>query len=110
MWLTLRPDYYHMGYHIPQICKPLDAMPWLYAVISGIPGLFQNPIGAVLLTYHMTDPQVFYNREDQWQVPQEIYGSEQQAVEPYYLIMKLPGSSQKNLSCSFPSRRPNVLT
>jgi hypothetical protein len=38
----------------------------------------------------MTDPQVFYNREDLWQIPNEIYGSEQQQVEPYYLIMKLP--------------------
>jgi len=43
-----------------------------------------------LLTYHMEDPQVFYNREDLWRVPNEIYGSEQQPVEPYYLIMKLP--------------------
>ena len=43
-----------------------------------------------LLTYHMEDPQVFYNREDLWQVPNEIYGGEQQPVEPYYLITKLP--------------------
>ncbi|MEM7722006.1 MAG: UPF0182 family protein, partial [Pseudomonadota bacterium] len=35
-------------------------------------------------------PQVFYNREDQWQIPKEIYGNESQAVAPYYLIMKLP--------------------
>ena len=38
----------------------------------------------------MTDSQVFYNREDQWQIPQEIYGAESQRVEPYYLIVKLP--------------------
>ena len=44
-----------------------------------------------LLTYHMTDPQVFYNREDQWRAPNEIYANEQQVVEPYYLIMELPG-------------------
>ena len=43
-----------------------------------------------LLTYHMTDAQVFYNREDQWQIPQEIYGGEEQQVESYYLIMRLP--------------------
>ncbi|MEL7510511.1 MAG: UPF0182 family protein, partial [Cyanobacteria bacterium J06554_1] len=43
-----------------------------------------------LLTYHMTDPRVFYNREDQWRAPSEIYANEQQIVEPYYLIMKLP--------------------
>ena len=46
-----------------------------------------------LLTYHMTDPQVFYNREDQWRIPKEIYGVEQQQVAPYYLIMKMPGGT-----------------
>lgn len=40
--------------------------------------------------YHMTDPQVFYNREDQWQIPDEIYGNEPRPVEPYFLITNLP--------------------
>lgn len=44
-----------------------------------------------LLTYHMEDIDVFYNREDQWQIPREIFGDEQQAIAPYYLIMKLAG-------------------
>jgi uncharacterized membrane protein (UPF0182 family) len=43
-----------------------------------------------LMTYHMTDPQVFYNREDQWQIPTEIYGEKNQPVKPYYLITSLP--------------------
>lgn len=43
-----------------------------------------------LITYHMTDPQVFYNREDQWQIPTEIYGDEARPVKPYYLITSLP--------------------
>lgn len=43
-----------------------------------------------LMIYHMTDIQVFYNREDQWQIPNEIYGSETRPVEPYYLITSLP--------------------
>jgi hypothetical protein len=41
----------------------------------------------------MTDPQVFYNREDQWQIPNEIYGNESRKVEPYYLITSLPNVS-----------------
>ncbi|MEB3174934.1 MAG: UPF0182 family protein [Cyanobacteriota bacterium] len=48
-----------------------------------------------LLTYHMTDPGVFYNREDQWQIPREIYGNEQKPIAPYYLIMKLAGIQSK---------------
>jgi hypothetical protein len=38
----------------------------------------------------MTDTQVLYNREDQWQIPNEIYGSEPRPVEPYFLITSLP--------------------
>jgi len=40
----------------------------------------------------MDDATVFYNKEDAWQIPNEIYGTGQQVkVEPYYIIMKLPG-------------------
>jgi uncharacterized membrane protein (UPF0182 family) len=46
-----------------------------------------------LMIYHMTDTQVFYNREDQWQIPNEIYGNESRKVEPYYLITSLPNVS-----------------
>jgi uncharacterized membrane protein (UPF0182 family) len=43
------------------------------------------------LRYHMTDVRVFYNQEDVWQIPQEIYQGSQQRVEPYYVVMRLPG-------------------
>lgn len=44
-------------------------------------------------TYHMADPEVFYNREDVWQFPNQVYEGEQVRMEPYYLIMKLPGET-----------------
>jgi uncharacterized membrane protein (UPF0182 family) len=43
-------------------------------------------------TFHMTDPQVFYNREDLWVSPTETYGGKTGPMEPYYILMKLPGS------------------
>jgi len=47
-------------------------------------------------TYHMEDPTVFYNKEDAWQIPNEIYGIGQQvSVEPYYIIIKLPGEEKE---------------
>ncbi|HSE98959.1 MAG TPA: UPF0182 family protein, partial [Blastocatellia bacterium] len=51
--------------------------------------------------YHMTNPQTFYNREDQWAIP-SIDASAQQGVEPqpmqpYYVMMTLPGEQQDNL-------------
>ena len=46
------------------------------------------------LAYHMNDPQVFYNREDLWRFATENYEGNQQAIEPYYQIMNLPGESR----------------
>lgn len=40
--------------------------------------------------YHMTDPDVFYNREDMWRFPTEIYQGNEQRLDPYYVIMRLP--------------------
>ena len=45
-------------------------------------------------TFHMTDPQVFYNREDLWVSPMETYNGVQQPMQPYYILMKLPGSNK----------------
>ena len=45
-------------------------------------------------TFHMTDPQVFYNREDLWVAPKEKYDGAVAAMDPYYILMKLPGSQQ----------------
>jgi uncharacterized protein len=70
--------------------KPLDAMPPDLRAHTRYPvDLFASQ-SERFLTYHMTDPLIFYNREDQWQVPMELYGTESRPVEPYYLIMRLP--------------------
>ena len=63
-------------------------------------------------TYHMTDPQVFYNREDLWSIPQEIYKNTQQAILPYYIIMKLPGAESEEFILMLPltpSKKDNMV-
>ncbi len=65
-----------------------------------------------LLTYHVENTQVFYNREDQWQVPEEIYGNEPLSIDPYYLIMKLPIAQEEEfilLHPYTPISRPNLI-
>ncbi|NEP12303.1 MAG: UPF0182 family protein [Symploca sp. SIO2C1] len=42
------------------------------------------------LSYHMSDAEVFYNQEDLWRLPTEVYEGNQQLMEPYYMIMRLP--------------------
>jgi uncharacterized membrane protein (UPF0182 family) len=45
----------------------------------------------VYKTYHMSDPQVFYNKEDQWAIPGETKGA---PMAPFYVLMQLPGESK----------------
>ncbi|MEH2054308.1 UPF0182 family protein [Nostoc sp.] len=74
----------------PKMFKPLSTMPVNLRSHTRYPVDFFKIQSERLMTYHMTDPQVFYNREDQWQIPNEIYGSEPRPVEPYYLTTSLP--------------------
>ena len=53
-------------------------------------GIFQIQ-ASVYATYHMTNPAVFYNKEDQWEAPAVDSSGENQRMEPYYTMMKLPG-------------------
>ncbi|MBE2221055.1 MAG: UPF0182 family protein [Anaerolineae bacterium] len=75
----------------PGLFQPLSAMPAdLLKHLRYPEGLFRIQTNQYL-TYHMTDPRVFYNREDVWQIPQEIFDGTEQAMEPYYVTMPLPG-------------------
>ncbi|MBT5257307.1 MAG: COG1615 family transporter, partial [Nitrospina sp.] len=52
----------------------------------------------IYATYHMKTPQVFYNKEDQWEIP-EI---DNKMMEPYYTIMKLPGNKTEEYILMLP--------
>jgi hypothetical protein len=96
----------------PTLLQPLTAMPPALAQHIRYPQDYYRVQSNQLMTYHMTDPQVFYNREDQWRAPNEIYGSEAQVVEPYYLIMRLPEGSEEEfilLRPFTPSQRNNLI-
>jgi len=49
----------------------------------------------VYSTYHMTDPRVFYTREDVWVIPDEKYRGGTQQIQPYYVIIELPGQDEE---------------
>ena len=64
-------------------------------------------------TFHMADPQVFYNREDLWASAKETYAGQSQVMEPYYILMKLPGGEQLEylLMTPFtPQKRDNMIS
>ncbi|HHY34013.1 MAG TPA: UPF0182 family protein [Firmicutes bacterium] len=77
----------------PGLLKPREEMPAeLLAHIRYPQDLFEIQ-SRMLVTYHMTDPRVYYNKEDYWEIPQEMYGGRKtQPVEPYYVVIKLPAA------------------
>jgi uncharacterized protein len=87
---------------LPDLFQPLSAMPADLRRHLRYPTDFFKLQSERLMTYHMTDPQVFYNREDQWQVPTEVYGDKPRLVEPYYLITKLPTLTEEEFILFLP--------
>jgi uncharacterized membrane protein (UPF0182 family) len=52
--------------------------------------------------FHMQNPQVFYNQEDLWNVPKEVYAGAEQAMDAYYIIMKVPGEKKEEFLLMLP--------
>ncbi len=52
---------------------------------------------ALYQSYHMTNPEVFYNKEDQWQVPTIESDRGAVTMQPYYTMMKLPGEHRRRV-------------
>ncbi len=80
----------------PSLFKDSSAMPaWMHKHVR-YPELLLSLQAEVYGLYHMTNPEVFYNREDLWTVATETgmaQGGEQttQAMQPNFVLMKLPG-------------------
>ncbi|MES0341589.1 MAG: UPF0182 family protein, partial [Candidatus Humimicrobiaceae bacterium] len=96
----------------PQLFKNFDQMPEdLQEHIRYPKDLFQVQ-AELYATYHMTDPDVFYNKEDYWNVPNEIYAENEIKMEPYYIVTKLPGHEREEfiLMTPFtPSTKNNMI-
>src|SRR5450759_3087772 len=77
----------------PSLFKPIDAMPAGLRAHLRVPiDLFDTQV-EVYATYHITDPTVFFAREDVWDIPtaQTSPGSALTPVQPYYGLFRLPG-------------------
>ena len=57
---------------------------------------------SIFRRYHMKDPTVFFNQEDLWEIPTELYRGNEQVMESYYVIMTLPGLEQEELVLLIP--------
>lgn len=75
----------------PRVFRPIAQMPVELHRHIRYPEQFFLIQADIYATYHMTDPAVFYNREDVWTFPRENYSDETMPMQPYYVIMRLPG-------------------
>jgi len=102
----------------PRLFEPLEAMPEdLRAHIRYPQDLFAVQ-ARVYSTYHMQDPQVFYNKEDLLSIPRRDFAVQDQEtgpmlgmrrdrvvereVDPYYTIMRLPGEQREEFVLLLP--------
>ena len=75
----------------PDLFRPLAEMPEDMRTRLRYPERIFKLQTEMYATYHMTNPAVFYNKEDQWDIPSIGSEPRPQPMQPYYTIMKLPG-------------------
>jgi len=79
----------------PQLFQSFEDMPTpLQQHVRFPEDLFQLQ-SEIYSTFHMRDPQVFYNKEDIWQFPDEVYSGRKIEMEPYYILMSLPSNGDE---------------
>ncbi len=98
-------DYYVADPSDPLIQTYQAIFPGLFKPMAELPDFLQQHIRypldlfnvqtEMLLQYHMEDPVVFYNKEDQWAIPVQTSFGKTQALKPYYIVARLPGESKE---------------
>ena len=86
----------------PKLFKSIDQMPESLQAHIRYPNTLFNIQAGVYSRYHMEDVKVFYQNEDVWDIANEIYGTEQQVMEPNYYVVKLPGEKDAEFINSIP--------
>ncbi len=74
---------------LPGLFKPFSEFPEELIAHIRYPQDMFDIQGEKYLAYHMTDTRVFYNKEDLWAIPMEIFDGNEQTMEPYYVYLRL---------------------
>jgi hypothetical protein len=96
----------------PALFTPADSMPEGLLAHMRYPEDLFTIQAEVLRLYHMEDAKVFYNREDLWNIPNEIYQGQPQTMGPYYVLLQLPDDEQLSFQLMLPftpNRRDNMI-
>ena len=97
----------------PGVFHPLGEMPTDLRSHIRYPEEIFSVQANMYAVFHMTDPQVFYNKEDLWRIAQSAAGGSGTAMTPYYNIMKLAEVGTREefiLMAPFtPARKDNMI-
>lgn len=79
----------------PELFHPASDMPANTRAHTRFPELLFRAQAEMYRTYHMTDPESFYNREDLWDIARNVYSSANQPepLPPTYIVGTLPGQT-----------------
>jgi hypothetical protein len=96
----------------PDLFRPLDEMPADLQAHLRVPEERFNVQTRMYGRYHVTDPQTFYQNEDEWTIPTGQTSAQSLTAEAYYVIMRMPGEPESEfllLQPMVPSDRPNMI-
>ena len=97
--------YYRMDFQDPIIAAYAEMFPDLFVPAATMPADLKAHLrypkdmfklqATLYRSYHMQDVRLFYNQEDLWEIPNEIYGDRAQMIQPYFIVVKLPGETNE---------------
>jgi uncharacterized membrane protein (UPF0182 family) len=105
-------DFYKNDPYDPVINTYEKMFPYVFKDMSEMPEAIKSHIrypeelmaiqSKIYSTYHMKEPQVFYNKEDMWNIPKEISDTQKEDIKPYYIIMSLPEEKKEEFMLMMP--------
>ena len=96
----------------PTLFKNASEMPESLKAHIRYPEMLFQMQSEMYLRYHVTDASVFFVGEDFWSIPTEKFKQKEQLVEPYYVVMTLPGEEEEEFALILPfnpQNRPNTI-
>jgi uncharacterized membrane protein (UPF0182 family) len=87
---------------LPGLFKDASEMPELLRQHVRYPEDLFTVQAETFQRFHMTDPMTFFNGEDQWDTPKELYYGREQQMMPYYVMTELPESRQPEFMIMLP--------
>ena len=88
---------------LPDLFRPFEEMPADLQPHIRYPVTLFSAQAEMYLRYHVTDPQVFFNQAEQWDIPLETrLGKDGVRVTPAYLLVPLPGEDREEFILQMP--------